>query len=60
MSNEAEAPVMIQRGLETNDPHELVGLMYPLFSGVKKFARDNKIDTTSGSWGLTLTWLEKK
>lgn len=55
----SDSPTMIQRGLETNDPHELVGLLYPLFSGVKKYARENGIDTSAGTWGLTLTWLEK-
>ena len=56
----SDSPTMIQRGLEATSPQELQGLLYPLYSGVKKYARENGIDTTSGRWGLTLTWLEKK
>ena len=54
----SDSPTMIQRGLEATSPQELQGLLYPLYSGVKKYARENGIDTTSGRWGLTLTWLE--
>lgn len=45
--------------MATHSPHDLNGLLYPLYSGVRKYAKDNGIDTTKGSWALTLTWTEE-
>lgn len=54
----SEAPAVIRRGMVTHSPHDLNGLLHPLYSGVRKYAKDNGIDTTKGSWALTLTWTE--
>lgn len=50
----------ITRGMASSSPHDLQALIYPLYAGVKKYARDNDIDTNDGEFTLTLTWTEKK
>lgn len=51
-----EGTVTITRGMTVDDPKDLVGTMYPVFAGIKHYARDNGIDVNKGRWTLHITW----
>lgn len=42
--------------MTVDDPKDLVGTMYPVFAGIKHYARDNGIDVNKGRWTLHITW----
>lgn len=50
----------ISRAMVTRKAQDLQGFLYPLFSGVRNYARENKIDTTKGVWVLTMAWQEEE
>lgn len=60
MSDKTELPTSITRSMTVTSPHDLQGLLYPLYSGVKRYGRETGQDTTTGQWVLQLTWVEKK
>lgn len=50
----SDARVVVSRTMAADSPHELVGLVYPLYASSKRFAQEKGFDLSECSYRLTL------